>query len=87
MLYFKALLDGLDAMPEADAGVRAAIEAAGRRARLAGAARRAGRGRPARPPRACRRNDAQRIQRALEVWHATGRPLSSFHRPARAGRA
>jgi tRNA dimethylallyltransferase len=25
-------------------------------------------------------NDAQRIQRALEVWHASGRPLSSFHR-------
>jgi len=24
-------------------------------------------------------NDSQRIQRALEVWHASGRPLSSFH--------
>jgi tRNA dimethylallyltransferase len=24
-------------------------------------------------------NDARRIQRALEVWHATGRPLSAFH--------
>jgi tRNA dimethylallyltransferase len=24
-------------------------------------------------------NDAQRIQRALEVWRSTGRPLSSFH--------
>jgi tRNA dimethylallyltransferase len=27
-------------------------------------------------------NDAQRIQRALEVWRQTGRPLSSFHRGA-----
>jgi tRNA dimethylallyltransferase len=25
--------------------------------------------------------DSQRIQRALEVWHATGRPLSAFHAP------
>ena len=24
-------------------------------------------------------NDSQRIQRALEVWHVSGRPLSSFH--------
>ena len=24
-------------------------------------------------------NDAQRVQRALEVWRATGQPLSSFH--------
>jgi tRNA dimethylallyltransferase len=27
--------------------------------------------------------DAQRIQRALEVWRLTGRPLSSFHGSAR----
>ena len=31
-------------------------------------------------------NDSQRIQRALEVWHASGRPLSSFISAAR-GRA
>ena len=24
-------------------------------------------------------NDSQRLQRALEVWHTSGRPLSSFH--------
>jgi tRNA dimethylallyltransferase len=23
--------------------------------------------------------DSQRIQRALEVWHVSGQPLSSFH--------
>jgi tRNA dimethylallyltransferase len=33
------------------------------------------------PPTAARLapNDAQRIQRGLEVWLATGRPLSAFH--------
>ncbi|HYR24288.1 MAG TPA: tRNA dimethylallyltransferase, partial [Aquabacterium sp.] len=31
--------------------------------------------------------DTQRIQRALEVWHSTGRPLSHFHRRGSAGQA
>ncbi|WP_119154693.1 tRNA (adenosine(37)-N6)-dimethylallyltransferase MiaA [Caldimonas tepidiphila] len=78
MLYFKALLDGLDALPAADPAVRAALE---REA--------AARGWPALhaelarvDPAAAARlapNDAQRIQRALEVWRVSGRPLSSFH--------
>ncbi|HET9643964.1 MAG TPA: tRNA (adenosine(37)-N6)-dimethylallyltransferase MiaA [Burkholderiaceae bacterium] len=79
MLYFKALLGGLDAMPEADADLRARIDAEG-----------AERGWPALhaelarvdPMTAARLapNDSQRIQRALEVWRLTGHPLSSFHR-------
>ena len=78
MLYFKALVDGLDAMPQADAGVRAQIDA-----------RAAAEGWPALhaelarvdPATAARLapNDAQRIQRALEVWQLTGRPLSAHH--------
>jgi tRNA dimethylallyltransferase len=84
MLYFKALFDGLDEMPGADPSVRAAIDA---RAAEAGwpalhaelaaidpitAARLSG-------------NDAQRIQRALEVHRLSGRPLSAWHtgRPRR----
>jgi tRNA dimethylallyltransferase len=79
MLYFKALFDGLDDMPAADPAVRAALdrEAAQRgwpamHAELAGVD----------PPTAARLppTDAQRIQRALEVWRVSGRPLSSFHR-------
>ena len=77
MLYFKALMQGLDAMPPADALVREAIA---ERARALGwpalhvelqrvdpitAARL--------PP-----NDSQRIARALEVHTVTGQPLSSF---------
>jgi tRNA dimethylallyltransferase len=86
MLYFKALIEGLDAMPAADAGLRAAIEAEA-----------AARGWPALhealarvdPASAARLkpNDAQRIGRALEVWRATGRPLSSWHTGPRAAAA
>ncbi len=83
MLYFKALFDGLDEMPAADAAVRAALEAQA-----------AQQGWPALhaelaqvDPQAAARlapNDAQRIQRALEVWRISGRPLSAWHRGAAA---
>jgi tRNA dimethylallyltransferase len=78
MLYFKALRDGLDAMPAADAALRAQIDA-----------RAAAEGWPALHAELQRidattaarlaPNDAQRIQRALEVFALSGRPLSSFH--------
>ena len=82
MLYYRALTQGLDALPGADAALRGAID---REA--------AARGWPALhaelarlDPRAAERirpNDAQRIQRALEVIRLTGRPLSAQHsRPA-----
>jgi len=78
MLYFKALFDGIDDMPAADPAVRAQLEAqaaeigwAGMHAELARVD----------PPTAARLapGDSQRIQRALEVWQVSGRPLSSFH--------
>lgn len=78
MLYFKALFDGIDPMPGADAAIRAAIEAEATQ-----------HGWPAMhaqlalvdPPTAARLQpmDTQRIQRALEVYRASGQPLSSFH--------
>ena len=91
MLYFKALFEGLDPMPRADAATRAAIEAEA-----------AGAGWPAMhaqlaavdPVTAARLQpaDAQRVQRALEVYRVSGQPLSAFHsakdatgRAARAG--
>jgi tRNA dimethylallyltransferase len=77
MLYFKALREGLSKLPRADAAVRAAIEAEARE-----------KGWPALhaelaridPPAAARLkpNDAQRIQRALEVFRITGKPLSAL---------
>ncbi|OYU98124.1 MAG: tRNA (adenosine(37)-N6)-dimethylallyltransferase MiaA [Burkholderiales bacterium PBB5] len=78
MLYLKALLQGIDAMPPADAAVRAEIDA-----------RAAAQGWPALhaelalvdPVTAARLPplDAQRIQRALEVWQLSGEPISAFH--------
>jgi tRNA dimethylallyltransferase len=84
MLYFKALFEGLDAMPPADAAARAQIEAQA-----------ASRGWPALHAELAQvdaataarlqPNDAQRIQRALEVFRMSGRPLSQFHSNKDAG--
>ena len=77
MLYFKALTEGLSALPRADAGVREQLD---RQA--------ASEGWPALhaelakvdPLTAARLapTDAQRIQRALEVHRLSGRPISSL---------
>ena len=79
MLYFKALVDGLHELPPADKPMRAELE------RQAAAS-----GWPAMhaslalvdPVTAARLapNDSQRIQRALEVYRLTGRPLGDVHR-------
>jgi tRNA dimethylallyltransferase len=84
MLYFKALFEGLDDMPPADPTVRAELEA-----------RAAAQGWPALhaelatvdPATAARLApaDAQRIQRALEVFQLTGQPLSALHGRPRCG--
>jgi tRNA dimethylallyltransferase len=78
MQYFKALIVGIDALPPADPLVRAALDAQAR-----------ARGWPALhaelarvdPITAARLSphDAQRVQRALEVWRITGQTLSSLH--------
>jgi tRNA dimethylallyltransferase len=77
MLYFKALLAGLDEMPPADAGVRDAIDARARELGWPALHAELARVDPATaarlPP-----NDAQRVQRALEVFEVSGRPISSF---------
>jgi tRNA dimethylallyltransferase len=78
MLYFKALFDGLAALPPADEAVRAAIEA---EAALAGWPALHAQLAEVDPRTAARLapNDAQRIQRALEVFRLTGLPLSRLH--------
>ena len=78
MLYLKALLQPMDALPPAQPELRLAIEAEA-----------AAQGWPALhamlaeadPVTAARLspNDSQRIGRALEVYRATGQPLSAFH--------
>jgi tRNA dimethylallyltransferase len=77
MLYYRTLVAGLDALPQADSALRAEIDAEA-----------AQRGWPALhaelakvDPLTARRlppNDSQRIQRALEVFRLTGTPLSAL---------
>ncbi len=81
MMYFRALTEGIAELPEADAEIRAAIDAEA----LAGSwpamhaqlaevdAAAAARIKP---------NDSQRIQRALEVYRISGRPLSEWQAEA-----
>ena len=83
-LYFRALLEGLAPMPQADPEVRAAIAAEAARkgwpamhAELAGI--------DAAAAAKIKPTDPQRIQRALEVFRLSGRPISEWQRaPARA---
>ncbi|WP_405239440.1 tRNA (adenosine(37)-N6)-dimethylallyltransferase MiaA [Lentisalinibacter orientalis] len=89
MLYYRALTRGLSELPGRDAAVRAAIDA---RARALGWPALHGELARVDPEAAARiePGDAQRIQRALEVWELSGRPLSDWHRepapPPPAGR-
>ncbi len=80
-LYFRALLHGLAEMPGADAEVRAQLEHEA--AALGWAALHADLA--AIDPAAAARihaTDAQRIQRALEVYRLSGRPISAWQREA-----
>lgn len=78
MLYFKALFEGLDAMPAADREVRAALAAQLERDGLPALHRELKRVDPASaarlPP-----GDSQRILRALEVFRVSGRTMTSLH--------
>jgi len=82
MLYYRALVGGLDALPPGNAEIREELD---EQAAL--------RGWPALhaelasvDPRSAQRispGDSQRIQRALEVWRLTGKPLSALHGAAK----
>lgn len=84
MLYIKALVEGLSALPVADAAVRARLDAQA-----------AAIGWPAMhdelakldPVRAAQLspNDSQRVQRALEVFALTGKPMSSQQKRVSSG--
>jgi tRNA dimethylallyltransferase len=78
MLYFKALFEGLDAMPAADRSVRAALSDQLEREGLHALYRELQRVDPVTAAR-LKPADQQRIQRALEVYRVSGQPLSSFH--------
>jgi tRNA dimethylallyltransferase len=78
MLYYRALTRGLAELPRADASIRAKLEQ--RAAREGWPALHAQLARV--DPKSAARlqpTDAQRIQRALEVFEVTGEPLSRLH--------
>jgi tRNA dimethylallyltransferase len=84
MLYFKAFLEGMAEMPAADPAIRASIEAEAAaegwphiHAQLAKV-----------DPEAATRihpNHSQRLARALEVYRASGKPLTAWHAEGRGG--
>jgi tRNA dimethylallyltransferase len=78
LLYFRALMQGMDDMPAADATVRVRIDA---RARELGWPALHAELAQVDPVTAARLspNDSQRIQRALEVLEVTGQALSALH--------
>ena len=78
MLYFKALFEGLDAMPAADRAVRAALAEQCESEGLHALYRELQRVDPVTAVR-LKPADQQRIQRALEVFRVSGQPMSSFH--------
>ncbi len=77
MLYYKALREGLHALPPADPAIRQALDEEARE-----------RGWPALHAELARvdaltaarlaPNDSQRLQRALEIWRTSGRPMSDW---------
>jgi tRNA dimethylallyltransferase len=84
MLYYRALAEGMDELPQADPAIRGQIDAEAVKkgwpalhAELANV-----------DPRTAARlkpGDAQRIQRALEVHRLTGKPISEFQNRPKAG--
>ncbi len=75
MMYFHALVNGLNDLPQADAGVRAQLQAQKAEQGLEGLYRRLC-GVDAATAARLKPGDTQRIERALEVFLLTGRPLS-----------
>ena len=81
MLYFKSLFEGLHAMPPADSGIRAELEEEAQARGWAAMHAELARVDPVTAARLAPA-DAQRIQRALEVFRLSGLPLSHFHAEA-----
>lgn len=77
MLYFKALREGLNDLPTANPEIRKELES---RAALLGWPAMHAQLRLIDPVTAARLspNDSQRIQRALEIWHISGTPMSEL---------
>lgn len=77
-LYFKSMLEGLSAIPPVPDEVRGFVRALAEKLGIQGTHAYLA----MRDPEGARRlnpADGLRVQRAIEVWEATGRPISEFH--------
>ena len=77
MLYLKALQDGIDDLPKTDAVIRDAIETRAKATGWPAMHEELSKIDPATAARLAP-NDAQRISRALEVWHISGKSLTAW---------
>lgn len=77
MLYFKTLLEGLSELPEADPAVRLVIDSMAADSGWPALHKELSRVDPETAAR-LEPTDSQRIQRALEVFYVTNRPMSAF---------
>ncbi len=77
MLYIRALLGGMDELPGADPALRARLDAQAAQQGWPALHARLAKCDPATAAR-LHPTDAQRIQRALEIFELTGRPMSSM---------
>jgi tRNA dimethylallyltransferase len=76
MLYFKALREGLSSLPQADAGIRATLDVEAAEKGWPALHAELARIDPATAAR-LQPADSQRIQRALEIFRASGVPMST----------
>ncbi|MFA5490525.1 MAG: tRNA (adenosine(37)-N6)-dimethylallyltransferase MiaA [Candidimonas sp.] len=86
MLYLKALRDGLNSLPSADPDIRMQIDAEAREYGWPAMHQRL-RQFDAATARRLAPNDSQRIQRAIEIFRLTGKPMSAYLNEERAAPA
>jgi len=77
MLYYKALREGLNDLPEADPAIRRQLDAEALARGWPALHAELARVDPATAARLAP-NDSQRLQRALEIWRGSGRPMSAW---------
>lgn len=77
LLYYKALIEGLNDLPSADASIRQQLEAEQAQHGLGYLYQQLQQFDPITAARLTP-NDSQRIQRALEIYHSTGEPMSNL---------
>ena len=77
MLYFKALIEGMNDLPEADPMVRLMIDTLAEEKGWPGVHANLMKVDPETAAR-LDPNDSQRVQRAMEIYHLTGKPMSEW---------